>query len=443
MKSLKFIAILFASSVILNACKKDDPKDDQIDPSVKATLSGDITENKTFTSNDTVLLPAFAYVKSGITIRFEAGTIIKGSGKGALIIEQGAKLICNGTQEKPVVFTSAQEAGQRQPGDWGGVVLLGKAPTNRSTPPLAEGAINRSYGGNDPQDNSGSLKYVRIEYAGVVAEQNSEINGLTCYGVGNGTVLENIMVSYGNDDAYEFFGGTVNAKNLIAFATGDDDYDFDFGYVGKIQYAIALRDPSKADAADPSNGIECDNDKDGTLAEPFTRPNLSNFTLIGPNGAANTLPNHAFAARFRRSARFSLRNSIILGHAQGGLALEKDITIQAYYTDKRSEFKNNIIQAVKLPYVILGSTIITDADLEVRAVTDGNTKFSTSTDAGLTNITNINAPNFMPSGISPAKTGANYDGLDDFFTKGTFRGAIGDNDWTKSWTNFNPQTTKY
>ncbi|HAN66285.1 MAG TPA: hypothetical protein DCQ34_08510, partial [Chitinophagaceae bacterium] len=140
--------------------------------------------------------------------------------------------------------------GSRTPGDWGGIVLLGNAPTNRSTTPIIEGGINSQYGGNIPTDNSGVLKYVRIEFAGIAADPNSEINGLTLGGVGSGTTLENIQVSYGNDDAYEFFGGTVNAKNLIAFATADDDYDFDFGYTGRIQFGITLRDPQFVDGGD-------------------------------------------------------------------------------------------------------------------------------------------------------------------------------------------------
>src|SRR5690606_6499667 len=130
--------------------------------------------------------------------------------------------------------------GSRTPGEWGGIVILGKAKTNRSSTPVIEGGLDRPYGGDAENDNSGVLTYVRIEYAGIAAFPNSEINGLTLAGVGKGTKIENIQVSYGNDDAFEFFGGDVNAKYLVAFATADDDFDFDFGYTGNIQYAIAL-----------------------------------------------------------------------------------------------------------------------------------------------------------------------------------------------------------
>ena len=146
--------------------------------------------------------------------------------------ERGAKIEANGTASNPIVFTSGKAAGSRLRGDWGGIIILGNAPTNRplSPAPLVEGGVDRRYGGTTANDNSGTMRYVRIEFAGIAAEPGSEINGLTLGGVGSGTTLEYIQVSYGNDDAYEFFGGTVNAKYLVSYATSDDDYDFDFGY---------------------------------------------------------------------------------------------------------------------------------------------------------------------------------------------------------------------
>mgnify|MGYP000096534545 CR=1 FL=1 len=444
MKSLKFLTFLLTGSILLNACKKDDPIKQPVDDAFKAILVGSLTESRTFTENDTVILFGNVFVPENITLTFEQGTTIKSdiTEKGALIIERGGKLICNGTQDKPVVFTSGKPVGERQPGDWGGIILLGKAPTNRATTPIIEGGVNKPYGGTDANDNSGSLKYVRIEYPGIAAQTGSEINGLTFGGVGAGTVIENVMVSYSNDDAFEFFGGTVNAKNLIAFATADDDYDFDLGYIGKIQYAISFRDP-KEDDSDPGNGVESDNDGTGAAALPYTRPILSNFTWVGPNGAANTAPGHNFANRFRRGTRFAVYNSILLGYAKGGLVIDGETTGNAY-RDGESQFKNNIVQAVMLPFAVIGSNNpFTDATLEAKAVSDGCIKYSLSTDIELTNITSLNAPNFSPKVNSPAKIGANYDGLDGFFTKGNFRGAIGDNDWTKTWTNFNPQVKVY
>src|SRR5690606_30859593 len=223
-----------------------------------------------------------------------------------------------GTPSDPIVFTSGRAPGSRNPGDWGGIILLGNAPTNHATTPTIEGGVNAQYGGSIPTDNSGVLKYVRIEFAGIAAEPGSEINGLTLGGVGAGTIIENVQVSFGNDDAFEFFGGTVNAKNLISFATADDDFDFDFGYTGKIQFGVSLRKPDFVDAGDAGNGIECDNDGSGTTATPITRPQLSNFTFVGPNDASGTASNHNYANRWRRRAQFVLRNSILMGFQKGG-----------------------------------------------------------------------------------------------------------------------------
>ena len=155
---------------------------------------------------------------NGVTLTIKPGTRIISDvvEKGALIIERGGKIDANGTAAQPIVFTSGKAAGSRTPGDWGGIVILGKAKTNRSSTPLIEGGIDRPYGGTDDADNSGTLRYVRIEYAGIAAFANSEINALTLGGVGSGTTIEYIQTSYANDDAYEFFGGKVNCKYLIA-----------------------------------------------------------------------------------------------------------------------------------------------------------------------------------------------------------------------------------
>ncbi len=196
-------------------------------------------------------------------------------------------------------------------------MILGRAKTNRSSTPIIEGGIDRPYGGTDDADNSGTFRYVRIEYAGIAAFANSEINSLTLGGVGSGTTIEYIQTSYSNDDAYEFFGGKVNCKYLVAAYTADDDFDFDFGYTGKIQFAVSLRDPAFVDNGDAGNGIESDNDNPPTITPLTTRPILSNFTFVGPNGAAGTAANHNFANRFRRNTRFVLRNSILMGYQKG------------------------------------------------------------------------------------------------------------------------------
>jgi hypothetical protein len=369
--------------------------------------------------------------------------------KGALIIERGAKLIADGRATDPIVFTSGKSIGQRTPGDWGGIILLGKAPTNRpqDPAPTVEGGVGRKFGGTDANDESGILRFVRIEYAGIAAEPGSEINGLTMGGVGSGTIIENIQVSFGNDDAYEWFGGTVNCKNLIAFATADDDFDFDFGYTGKIQYGIACRKPDFVDAGDAGNGIECDNDGTGTTATPFTRPQLSNFTIVGANNATGTAANHNFGNRWRRSTQFVLRNSIVMGWPKGGLSFESANTAKAYYVDNLSEFKNNLLHSNDAANVYRNDAaalaIVTPAQMKTKAETDGCISLSTADAAMLKSPFYSTAPNFLPNTGSPALSGVSFTGMNSYFTPTTFRGAMGTTDWTTGWTNWDPQNKAY
>ncbi len=223
-------------------------------------VKGDITASTTWTKGNIYTLKGFVNVKSGVTLTIEAGTIIKGAGKdadptasgkgGTLIILPGAKLMAIGTADAPIVFTSSNEPGKRTYGDWGGVVLIGKAPHNRPASTVFEGGITGTIGAdNIANDNSGTLQYVRIEFAGIALSStaNSEINGLTLYAVGSGTTIDHVQVSYSGDDSYEWFGGTVNAKYLVAYRGFDDDFDTDWGFTGKVQYALSLRDPEYAD----------------------------------------------------------------------------------------------------------------------------------------------------------------------------------------------------
>lgn len=409
-------------------------------------ISGVISSSK-FYAKGTWILKGYVYVTDGATITFEAGCIVKSdiTEKGALIIERGAKLVASGTAASPIVFTSGKPVGSRAPGDWGGIILLGKAPTNRplDPAPTIEGGVGRQYGGTDPLDESGILRFVRIEYAGIAAEPGSEINGLTCGGVGSGTILENIQVSFGNDDAYEFFGGTVNAKNLVAFATADDDFDFDFGYTGKIQFAVSCRKPDFVDAGDTGNGIECDNDGAGTLAVPRTKPQLSNFTIIGPNDAAGTAANHNMSNRWRRATQFIIRNSILMGHPDGGFETLNDPTLNDYFVNNISEFKNNLVHASTLPYKTANAAIATNAQIQAKAEAEGCITYATSAAIMLTSPFYSTTPNFLPAVGSPALAGSSFTGMNAFFTSTTYRGAFGATNWTNGWANWDPQNASY
>ena len=373
----KFFGLFMIISII--SCKKDLGGDDgPVNVPSSTTISGSINATTTLTSDKVWTLKGYVYVTDGASLIIQPGTIIKSdiAEKGALCIERGAKIIAEGTSDKPIVFTSGQPEGQRNPGDWGGIVILGRAKTNRSSEPTIEGGIGRVYGGTNDDDNSGVLKFVRIEYAGIAALPNSEINALTLGGGGRGTVIEYVQTIYANDDAFEFFGGTVSPKYLYAFATADDDYDFDFGYTGSVSYGIAKRDPLFVDNGDAGNGVECDNDGTGSTAQPITHPKLNNMTLIGPN-SSTALPNHNLGLRFRRGTQFSVLNSIIYGWMKGGLSLESNETTQSV-KDGISRFENNGVGSFvpSLNFISRASTILTNDELKALVLSKNNTEIN-------------------------------------------------------------------
>lgn len=446
MKLKRLLPFMLVGALALNltSCKPD-PVTPDPDPVPDYTLSGDVSSDRSLTADHVWTLKGYVYVKDGATLTIAPGTIIKSDivDKGAIIIERGGKIMAEGTASSPIVFTSGLSKGQRRPGDWGGIILLGKAPTNRSTEPTIEGGVNRNYGGTDPNDNSGVLRYVRIEFGGIAASPGSEINGLTLGGVGSGTTIDHIMVSYGNDDGYEFFGGTVNCKNLIAFSCLDDDFDFDFGYVGKIQYGLSVKHPQYADVGDASNGIECDNDGSGTTATPFTHPKLSNFTFIGPNNRSNTQSPHNYGNRWRRSAHFTVRNSIMIGHQKGGFSVESAETGSALGT-ANGEFKNNLVHAITKSFFGNSSSGLTDSTVKAICLANLCTQLDSANAAKLSNPWSLTAPSFLPQAGSPALGGASFVGLDAFFSGGTFVGAVDPgNDWTTGWTNWDPNNADY
>jgi hypothetical protein len=368
----KLLALVFILSIF--SCTKElGGNTEPINVPSTTTLVGNINTTTTLTSDKVWTLKGYVYITDGAKLIIQPGTTIVSdiAEKGALCIERGAQIIAEGTATKPIIFTSGKNAGERSPGDWGGIVILGRAKTNRSSEPTIEGGVGRPYGGTNDADNSGVLKYIRIEYAGIAALPNSEINALTLGGVGSGTVIEHVQTVYANDDAFEFFGGTVNAKNLYAFATADDDYDFDFGYTGTITNSVSKRDPQFVDNGDAGNGVECDNDGTGSSAQPFTHPKLIGMVLVGPFDAAS-LANHNLGLRWRRATQFTMTNSKILGYMKGGFSIESNETAQAY-KDGISKFQNNEIQSFDpLQNFRSTSTVFIADNMKVKALGEGN-----------------------------------------------------------------------
>jgi len=370
----KLLGLILALSLF--GCEKNlgGGEDGPINIPTSTTLSGNINATTTLTSDKVWTLKGYVYVTDGAKLIIQPGTTIISdiSEKGALCIERGAQILAEGTSSKPIIFTSGKPVGERTPGDWGGIVILGRAKTNRTSEPTIEGGIGRPYGGTNDLDNSGVLRYVRIEYAGIAAMPNSEINALTLGGVGSGTILENIQTIYANDDAFEFFGGTVNGKNLYAYATADDDFDFDFGYTGTITNGVSKRDPQFVDSGDAGNGVECDNDGTGSLAQPYTHPKLFNMILVGPN-VSTSLANHNLGLRFRRATQFTMKNSIVWGWMKGGLSLESNETAQ-FVKDGVSIFENNSVGTFNptLNFISKATTILTNEQLKTLALSKSN-----------------------------------------------------------------------
>ncbi|HMC97403.1 MAG TPA: hypothetical protein VKG92_07120, partial [Flavobacteriales bacterium] len=337
------LLMLGAIAVAMPACKKKegctDPTATNYDPDADkdccceyatptpsnvVTVSGSLTANTTWDNSHQYLLSGFVYVEDGVTLTIQPGTIIKGDKptKGTLIIKRGGRINAVGTSASPIVFTSNQPAGSRDYGDWGGIIICGKANNNQpGGEALIEGGPDAYYGGGtspDDADNSGTLSYVRIEFPGIALQPNQEINGLTLGAVGSGTTIDHIQVSYSGDDSYEFFGGAVNARNIVALRGWDDDFDSDNGFRGRVQFAVSLRDPNIADQSG-SNGFESDNDASGTTTAPYTQPVFSNVSILGPYAVSASAPNTQFkrAAHIRRNSRCNIHNSVIAGFPTG------------------------------------------------------------------------------------------------------------------------------
>ena len=288
-------------------------------------VTGPITTNTTWTTGTKYKLSGFVNVNAGATLTIQPGVIVFGeqATKGSLIINRGARIDAQGTAASPIVFTSERAPGARAGGDWGGVIIAGRAALNLAGgEAILEGGTGTTYGGGaTPNDNddSGTLRYVRIEWAGIAFTTNNEINGLTLGAVGRATTIDYVQVAFSGDDAYEPFGGAVNLRHIIATAPVDDMFDGDNGWRGYVQFALGVSNPDIADISG-SNGIENDNDANGTASTPLTQPVFSNVTILGPRtqrptGTIN--PNFRRGAHIRRNAQSNLFNSVILGFTPG------------------------------------------------------------------------------------------------------------------------------
>lgn len=427
-------------------------------------IRGTITANMTFKKDFVYRLRGYVYVINNSTLTIEAGTKIVSSkdSAGVLVVTPDSKIIADGTASNPIVFTSAETT--PAPGDFGGVVIAGNAKFNANHS-VMEGGLDVKYagfGGNNDADNSGILRYVRIEYAGKAVNPGDEVNGLSLYGVGSGTTIDYVQISRGYDDAIEIFGGAVNVKHIVLYNNADDDFDFDDGYRGMIQYGISLRDPAYTDpkgtTGDVSNNFEVDNVNPAngfTLNRPpITFPVMSNITAIGPNAAAGTngvSADYGWGMRWRRGAKFILANSVVIGSSKEAFRVQEDSTISAFLNGTSMLWNSYIHDQAKLyvsadkvstsssPYTIpnfptysLSTILNTLTTQKTQTVADPAT-------LKLTNPFSVLTPNVNPQSGSPLLSGADFTPsalTNAFFDKVTFVGALGTTDWTAGWTRF-------
>lgn len=456
-----------------------------IPPKTIVDVEGVIEGNVTWTANKIYRLKGFVRVGEELVagtvtkvgnLTIEAGTTIIGdiATKGTLVVHRGSKLNAVGTAAAPIVFTSGQAVGARNPGDWGGVVLCGKAVNNQGANIELEGAYKGFHGGTTNDDNSGTLKYVRIEYAGVPIIPNAEINSLTMGSVGSGTTLEYVQASYGLDDSFEWFGGTVNAKYLIAYKGTDDDFDCDFGWSGTVQFALGYRDGNLADGSG-SNGFEVDNDANGSANTPFTAPTFANVSIIGPRGSNTSYVDLNFqnGAQLRRNNKIKIYNTFITGYPTGlyidsqkgsakanalaGDLVTKNVVIAGTASHGTGGFGGGNTNIYGLGVAISDVEQLakssTSASILIGTETPtvwfkaiaGNKVLTTTANTGISsNLWAVSGrPTFtLTAGGSESLIGTNLPTLTGT-TATDYVGAFKDTDWTATWAEFAPNTVLY
>lgn len=465
-KFLHLVVLLCATTIF--SCKKDSSNDPGTEVKQTVVLTGDITANTDLDPKNDYLIKGKVYVKNNATLTIPQGTtvLVEASAttdtKAALIVTSGSKLNINGTVDQPVVFTSAAQS--KAPGDWIGIIVLGKASTNGVGGKMNVSGLpvtaDTEFGGNTDDDNSGSIKYLRVEYAGGLNPAMEPewaldmASGLSLEGVGSGTILENVMVKYSNDDAFQFVGGTVNGKYLVAYNNGDDNFDFDRGYRGNLQFLISYRSiPSNV--AIRANGMESLNDMDASDAMPYTRPVISNMTIIGPS-ADQPETDQSQGIYIRRNTRFDVQNSVIAGYSNGGLMLcpkTKPILVN----NLGSEFKFNLVNSddparaftfdngptgviITPDPAVAAWAIESDQSAIEKPSLNRNVILSAIADLKVKTLYATGGPDLTPVTGSAALAGANFDDSDFVaFNKVTFRGAVGPSDtWASAstWLNW-------
>lgn len=409
---INYLALASFMALGLLASCGDSDKDDDWKPTPQPTdlvLKGELTGEKTLKSGLTYELVGGYQVKSGANLIIEEGVTIKATRTidgqpDYIIVEQGGKINAKGTKEKPVIMTSVKEA----PGAWGGLHICGKAPINLAGGTGKSEIGNAPFGGNDTNDSSGSLRYLRVEYAGFAFSETKESNGVSLYGVGNGTTIEYVQVYKSADDGFEWYGGTVNAKYLVSTHSEDDSFDWTDGWNGKGQFWVALQDQTQPGTDGTANGdclIEADNREDNFGNKPVSHPTLANLTLIGNNDTNK----QQRGIRLRAGTFVNLYNTLVVGKP-------KSVTTATAETEKSFVDGDSHIEYL---FADKGFTYENGAALALDAKT-GNA---------------INQSIKFTNGYVGVIAGGKDLSSDSFFVKADYKGAVpADNDWTTGWT---------
>ena len=398
-------------------------------------VTGEVTGSETWVNTNYYVLRGAVFVRNAATLNIQAGTKIVGeSGSvGTLIVERGGRLMAIGTPQAPIVFTSDQPIGRRDRGDWGGLIINGRAPVNLEGGEGAGEGDTGVYGGNDENDNSGTLRYVRVEFSGIEFSPDNELNGIAFQGVGRGTTVDFVQAHMSRDDAMEWFGGTVDTKHLVLSNAADDAFDWTFGYRGRAQF-IAIT--QRGDDAD--NGIEADDNEFNNNALPRSHPQIYNITVCG-DPDRNEGGESPRGANLRRGTAFTIRNFLVTGFKTVGFQIETTNTATTGQVDNGTSQMGAGV-AWGMPTNMHASVMTYIASGRFQNIR------TTATDAevglGAANCANHTAPNWQPSRIATLAGGQIapiQPPNDGFFEAVTYIGAVAPapaEDWTRGWTSF-------
>ncbi|MEW6130176.1 MAG: hypothetical protein AB1757_24280 [Acidobacteriota bacterium] len=387
-------------------------------------LEGEISGKLKLKAKNTYILVGGVFINNKLVVK--PGTTILGTEGSFLVIRQGAQIIAEGTADAPIVFSSVNKEGQRARGDWGGLIISGRAPINVPGGTAQGEGGTGAYGGNDPADNSGIMKYVRIEYGGFAISPDNELNCLAFQGVGNAGEFDFIQSAWGGDDAFEWFGGTANAKHLVATGADDDNFDWTFGWTGKVQFGVVQQ---RSDTGD--TGIEADNNENGFDFLPRAAPKFANITLVG---SPATGPGSRHGMVIRRGTAGDLRNFIVTGFKNVGLEVRDAATF--------TQLNNGALSFNGFIFNFNGNALATPANFAGQTADMLNAMAQdhkiVQLDPQLRDPFNLTAPDFRPLPTSPALNAANVAAgfaNDPFFTTANYVGAFdATTDWTAGWT---------